>query len=262
MWWVVLWERFCAAADKESLSFLEKAESLKRWIQDLDRTFEKYRGQGIVFEMKKALHALPRGTKGDEAQLLKELHDIAVTVINLDADCPPRKKQKTEGTFTQPSANEHDELVKKISIALNTSEHVRTAWATCCKSKTLTLDPRSKDTQLLITFWSTIQTTLMAPPTTVDWIVKIVKELMKENKWSHSQWKWFNDLKPELYLNPARHDADSLVRFLENLIRLFWQPHQQAPMPPQCMADTIVGNIKKTHRNVSMEQKALDQLQC
>ena len=253
MWWVDLWKRFCAATEKESLDLLEKAESLKRWVRDIDRTFKKDRGPGIVFELSTALHDLPSDEKSDEAQLLKALHDIAVTVTNLDADtertekssCPPRKKQKTEGTFTQPSGNEHDEIVKKITKALNTSEHVRTAWATLCKSKTLTLEPRSKNTQLLMTFWSTIQTTLMAPPTTVDWIVKIVKDVMKDSTCSQSQWVTFNALKPRLYLNPARHDADSLVRFLENLIMLFWQPHQKAPMPPQSMADTIVGNIKE-----------------
>ena len=188
MWWVHLWNRFCAAADKESLDFLERAESLKRWVQDLDRTFKKYRGPGIVFELSKRLHDLDSDDKSDEAQLLKVLHDLAVTVTNLDADtertgkssCPPRKKQKTEGTFTQPSGNEHDEIVQKITKALNRSEHVRTAWATFCKSKMLTLAPISKDTQVLMTFWSTIQTTLLAPPTVVDRIVKIVREVNKK----------------------------------------------------------------------------------
>ena len=68
MWWVDLWERFCAAADKESLDLLEKAESLKRWVQDLDRTFKKNRGPGIVFELSTALHDLPSDEKGYEAQ--------------------------------------------------------------------------------------------------------------------------------------------------------------------------------------------------
>ena len=59
MWWVVAWERFCAASDKESLDRLERAESLKVYLQELDRTFKKERGQGIVFEISTALHKLP-----------------------------------------------------------------------------------------------------------------------------------------------------------------------------------------------------------
>ena len=57
----------------------------------------------------------------------------------------------------------------------------------------------------------------MAPPTAVDTIVSIVREVSKKSEWGKSHWVNFNAGKNPMYLNPDRHDVDSLVRFLAYL---------------------------------------------
>ena len=57
----------------------------------------------------------------------------------------------------------------------------------------------------------------MAPPKVVYTTVSIVKEVSKQTEWGKSHWVIFNAGKNAMYLNPARHDLDSLVRFLAYL---------------------------------------------
>ena len=57
----------------------------------------------------------------------------------------------------------------------------------------------------------------MAPATTIETIVSTVTEVSTKSERGQGNWVIFNTGKNPMYLNPARHDLDSLVRFLAYL---------------------------------------------
>ena len=57
----------------------------------------------------------------------------------------------------------------------------------------------------------------MAPQTEKDTIVGIVRKLILESKWCDSHWDDFIAAHKRKSSNPARHDVDFLLSFLENI---------------------------------------------
>ena len=57
----------------------------------------------------------------------------------------------------------------------------------------------------------------MAPQTEKDTIVGIVRKMTQESKWCDSHWNDFIAEKKRKSVNPARHDVDFLLSFLENI---------------------------------------------
>ena len=61
----------------------------------------------------------------------------------------------------------------------------------------------------------------MAPHTEKDTIVRIVRKMIEESKWCKSHWYDFIADKEWKCKNPARHDVDFLLSFLENITECF-----------------------------------------
>ena len=150
-----------------------------------------------------------------EGYLNPARHDVESLVLFL-AYLTKSSSPANDIEMTQTSKEEHDEIVIEIRNALNTSVHVRTAWAAFCESMSQDLKPESKVTKVLKTFKSTHQEAFTAPPTEVDAIVGVVMRMINESEWCKSHWYDYAD-KKRMEVNPARNDVDSLVRYLADL---------------------------------------------
>eukprot|EP00445_Apocalathium_hangoei_P010593 CAMPEP_0203891068 /NCGR_PEP_ID=MMETSP0359-20131031/34405_1 /ASSEMBLY_ACC=CAM_ASM_000338 /TAXON_ID=268821 /ORGANISM="Scrippsiella Hangoei, Strain SHTV-5" /LENGTH=367 /DNA_ID=CAMNT_0050812793 /DNA_START=69 /DNA_END=1170 /DNA_ORIENTATION=+ len=245
-WWSHAWQRFCSEGGKETAT-LSNIAAVQIFLQGLDGAFKSSGSQGVAVELASAYAAMVTGSNGggvaEGMEMLQQLCTVANAMVAhgyfitpvAQLPSPPRPAEAAAAVqaavaeadaivlalsgqpvargFAHYGGDSFEELVSKVTKALNNSERVRKAWANFCEVMCQSQAPRKKDAKFLIAFLSTHAASLNAPPTPFDAVIAIVRQ-MQNFEWSEKAWRDFNAGRAELVLNPARHEPESLVRFL------------------------------------------------
>ena len=126
--------------------------------------------------------------------------------------------RQSDSEMTQRSIDEHKEIVIEIINTLINSKHVRTAWAgNFLQVDVSELESDIQDHHGLEDVLAYTSRGSYGSAHEKDTIERIVGKIINESKLCSSHWDDFIADTGRKFKNPARHDVDFLLSFLENL---------------------------------------------